>query len=222
MVDEKLKMIKNNFNYHNEIMKNLTEGYKEGFNAEEKFLKNNIIVGSKVLEVGCGDGRSLVCIKDIAKEIFGIDHNEKAVELAQKRFYKNKNVKIIEADALKLPFNNNYFDYVLCMTTPANFGDNKYKIYSEIKRVLRERGFFILSVFNEFAFQDRIKIYKKLNLQFRESSKKGKVIFDFEDKDNISEQFSQEDITNILNKSGFKICEIKKGGIFYLIKAGKK
>jgi ubiquinone/menaquinone biosynthesis C-methylase UbiE len=106
------------------------------------------------------------------------------------------------------------------MTTFANFTDYKSKVLSEMKRVLRDDGYIIISVFSKDAFEERMKIYKKLNVPIKEI-KGTTVIFDKEIGDNISEQFSKEQLRDIFNKVNLNVIDIRKKGIAYLCKLKK-
>ena len=106
------------------------------------------------------------------------------------------------------------------MTTPANFGDEKQKFYAEMKRVVKEEGQILLSVFNEDAMEERLKLYKKVNAKVKEI-RGGRVIFeDFVDIE-FSEQFSKSELENIFKEAGLKVLEIKKEVIGYFCRLGK-
>ncbi|MFZ5559551.1 MAG: class I SAM-dependent methyltransferase [Patescibacteria group bacterium] len=209
-----------NIIYWEKLLDNLTPSYKKWFREEKKYLRKNITRNAKVLEVGCGEGRSLNDIVDISENIVGIDHDKKAVTDAKSKFKNYPRVKIILADARNLPFKRNTFDFVICMTTFANFGNQKIKILKQMKEVVKEKGIIIISVFSEDAFKERMKMYRKLNVPIKKI-KGTTVIFNKEVKDNISEQFSKKQLVEIFNKVKLKIIEIKKVGMAYLCKSQK-
>jgi ubiquinone/menaquinone biosynthesis C-methylase UbiE len=102
------------------------------------------------------------------------------------------------------------------MGTFANFGDDKYKILSEMKRVLKDNGNIIISVYSEDALDERLKAYKQANLKLKEIDRqKGRVVIDIIG-DAISEQFSERELRNIFAKSSLKVIKVKKVGIAYL------
>ncbi|MBS3175381.1 class I SAM-dependent methyltransferase [Candidatus Woesearchaeota archaeon] len=211
-----------NIAFWEELLKNTPDSYREWFMQEKNYLRNIINKNSKVLDIGCGNGRTLNDISDITQNIFGIDNENKSVEDAKKNLKLITNAQILLANARNLPFENNFFDFVLCMGTFANFGNYKFKILTEMKRVLKNDGFIILSVFSENAFDERMKVYKNLNAPIKKVNGTT-VFFDFEPEgENISEQFSQKDLELIVMKSDLKILDIKKVGIAYLCKLGKK
>lgn len=206
---------KTNINYWENLLKNLPESYKKWFKEEKKYLQKTITSNAKVLEVGCGNGRSIFDVLSKTKNIVGIDHNDKAVADATDNFYGYSSVKIFKADATQLPFNNEEFDFVICMTTFANFADKKFKILEEMKRVLKKSGKIIISVFSENALDERMKVYKKLGAKIKEI-KDGTVIFDNIFDDNISEQFTKEQLKDIFSRVNLKIEDITKVNIAYL------
>lgn len=65
---------------------------------------------NSILEVGCNIGNQLALLqKQGFKKLYGIDIFPEAVEQAK---YHTKNINIIEANALNLPFKDRHFDLV--------------------------------------------------------------------------------------------------------------
>ncbi|MFA5020073.1 MAG: class I SAM-dependent methyltransferase [Candidatus Pacearchaeota archaeon] len=204
-----------------EILANQPEAYKKWFEEEKKFFIKHINKNSKILEVGCGNGRSIKDMLNITKDITGIDHDETAIEHAKNNFKKCPSVKIILAEGANLPFVDKTFDYVTCIGTFANFSEEKYKILEEMKRVLKEEGKIVISVYSEDALSERLKAYRKIRAEIKEIKENGKVIFDDFGKDGISEQFSKKQLSVIFKKVGLSIEKIKKAGIGYICKLRK-
>lgn len=109
------------------------------------------IDGGKTLDIGAGDGliTSLLCCNTI-----GIDNNELAVKLAQK-----KGVDVRFGDAYNLQFANEEFDNVLMADTLEHLKDDKTAVL-EAKRVLKPLGGFYIST--------PPKIAKKNKYHYRE------------------------------------------------------
>lgn len=207
--------MKTNTDYWEYILKNLPNSYHKWFEEEKKYLQKIITPNASVLEVGCGDGRSILDMLPVTKNVIGIDHDDKAITDAKDHFSGYPTIKIFKADATKLPFENNEFDFVVCMTTFANFADKKFIVLAEMKRVLKNSGKIIVSVFSEDALEERIKVYKASGITIK-TIENGKVIFDESVGDNISEQFSKEQLENIFLRADLKIEDITKVNIAYL------
>ncbi len=206
-----------NIDYWEKLLENAPKSYKKLFDLERKILRKVVTKDSRVLEVGCGKGRSLRDIIDITKNLVGIDNNEKAFKDGKRNFENHPSIKILLADAIDIPFKDKSFDFVICMTTFVNFGNKKYKALGEMKRVLKEDGKIIISVYGENALSDRMKMYKKMGQAIKKVNEKtGKVVFDEQWEDNVSEQFSEEDLKEIFNKLKLKIIKMKKAGIGYV------
>ena len=207
--------MKTNMDYMANFLENLPKSYQKLFEEEKKYLQKIITLDAKVLDVGCGSGRSVFDILSKTKNIVGIDHSDRAVVEAKNNFSKYSSIKILKADAAQLPFDNEEFDFVICMTTFANFADKKFKALEEMRRVLKDSGKIIISVFSENALEERMRVYKTLGVKIKEV-KNGTVIFDESLGDNISEQFTKEQLENIFSKVNLKIEDIKKVDIAYL------
>ena len=201
--------MKMNIDYWENLLINLPKSYKKWFEKEKKYLQKIITKDASVLEVGCGNGRSIFDILPKTKNVTGIDHEDKAVVDAKNNFSRYPSIKILKADAAQLPFDNEEFDFVICMTTFANFADKKFKALEEMRRVLKDSGKIIISVFSENALEERMRVYKTSGVKIKEV-KNGTVIFDESLGDNISEQFTKEQLENIFSKVNLKIEDIKK------------
>ena len=88
-----MKSKDNNIDLWERVLNDIPESYKSWFKDEKLFLHKYITKNSKVLEVGCGDGRSIKDILDITPNIVGIDYDQKAVDDAIKNFRNYPSVK---------------------------------------------------------------------------------------------------------------------------------
>ena len=68
----------------------------------------------RIGDLGCGIGRWSYFLKDIAREIVLIDFSESIFE-ARKNFSGSDNIIFIMADVLNLPFQDDAFDFILCL-----------------------------------------------------------------------------------------------------------
>jgi ubiquinone/menaquinone biosynthesis C-methylase UbiE len=206
--------------YWEAIVKNPSGSYKQWFESEKIFLRETITKDANVLDMCCGNGRDIDYIIDITKNITGIDHDTDIVNSAKRRFADYPSVKILLAEAQKLPFKDNTFDFVICTATFNNFGENKLKALAEMKRVMKKGGFLIVGVYSEDAFNERTKTYKKIKIPIKSIS--GTTVhFDKSTGYELSEQFSKEQLIEFLRNAGMNLVEIKKVGIAYLCKASK-
>jgi len=205
-------------------LQNLPQSYKEWFKEEKEFLLRNIKKDSKILEVGCGDGRSLNDLLEISENLTGLDIDEKAVKIAKEKFSRYQKVKIVLGDARNLPFKEKLFDYITCIGTFANFGEDKFIVLNEIKRVLKDDGKIIISVYSNESLKERVALYNKFGFKIKRIEKDGRVIFDDVKTEGISEQFSEKQLRDIASKSNFNVDKVikTKNRIAYLCVFSKK
>lgn len=106
--------------------------------------------GKKILEVGCGRGvfSSYLATKFPQATIIGVDFSESAIRIATQR-YKKDNLDFLVGDAELLQLPSAQFDYYIsCETIEHVF--HPIKMISEIYRVLKPNGIFILTTENYF------------------------------------------------------------------------
>ena len=105
-----------------------------GFDTKWRKKAVNLIVGKKILDLGSGTGAAFNLLNDF--EVTAIDPDENMLKLND---FKNKLVGKAES----LPFKDNTFDSVVCTFVWRNL-DDTHKALSEIRRVLKAGGKFIL------------------------------------------------------------------------------
>ena len=113
--------------------------------AERLFSQIDLSNIKKALEVGCGIG---VVASYLANRyewnVTGIDLDPEQIERAKNDNKENENLRFLEADVTKLPFENREFDMVLSFDVLHHI-PNWDKALNEMSRVLRPKGFYVLN-----------------------------------------------------------------------------
>jgi SAM-dependent methyltransferase len=111
-------------------------GYQETLNQLQKYP---IKPGSKVLEVGCGTGRTACLLAEQGCRVTALDIRPNMLAKAQIRAERLQvKVQFVEGDACQMPFEEGVFDVVL-VESVSNFADTQ-KAISEYYRVLKTDG----------------------------------------------------------------------------------
>jgi len=110
---------------------------------EELELKND----EKILEVGCGNGYYLNLLNKLgfSLTLVGIDNDKLALKDAKKII--GSRIKLVLADANKLPFEEQSFNKVIISEVIEHVEDEE-KVLSEIYRVLKPGGVMVLTTCN--------------------------------------------------------------------------
>lgn len=200
-----------NIRYWEKVLKNPTPAYKELIDAEYAYLLEKIAVNSKVLDVGCGDGRNMKTALIKTSHVFGIDNDDLAVDDARQNFSSVSSVSIQKAEATKLPFEDKTFDVVIFFDILQNLGFNKLQALTEAKRVLKDTGIIILCTYSEEGFEERSKMYEIIAVPI-ERVEKTKFIFEKSVGACLSEQFSLDEIKSLADKSMLAVNDLRKIG----------
>jgi len=132
---------------------------------EAEFLFNDYVMpGEKVLDLGCGNGRFFEFLKDKDIHYIGVDFSEKLIEIAKNKYPK---LKFEVANALNLPFPNNYFDKIYSIAVLHHIPSKQFRLQflQEARRVLKSNGLLILTVWEP-------KSKKNLNLFLKHTALK--------------------------------------------------
>lgn len=216
-----MKKIESDIVFWKKALETLPDSYKSWFKDEKTYLRKNVNNKTRLLDVACGDGKGLLMVYDIILEGVGVDYEKAAVNFAKKNLKDAQNIRIILADAVNLPFKDNYFDVVICIGSLCNAADNKLKWLTEMRRVIKKGGDIILSVYSEDAFNERMGLYKRLNVPIVKIEGTKVILDKRKVKDYISEQFSRRELEDLFKKAELKTIEVAKSGIGYICKLRK-
>jgi len=200
------------------MIKNPPEGIREYLVKEKEFLTKNITKNDMVLEIGCGTGRTVEILSKISRRVIAIDNDEEAVKKAKQKTKLLDNVEIILEDGEKTNFDDKTFDAVFIGMTFPNFDKTRDKILHEIRRTLKDKGVLLFSAYNENSLSERLLNYETHDKGNYEVKENGRIEFNF---GAVSEQFSKEQIIDILENNKLKPLEIVKLKTTYLVKASK-
>ena len=135
-----------------------------GYNYHPKFWSDVVLTfknhwklkkGDSILDVGCGKGFMIYDFKRVIKglEVHGVDISNYAIQNSLQTI-KNK---VSIADAKKLPFANNSFDYVISINTIHNLGKKDCaKSLKEIERVSKKSSFVTVDAYETVTQKKRM------------------------------------------------------------------
>jgi ubiquinone/menaquinone biosynthesis C-methylase UbiE len=189
--------------------------------SEKEYLLEAIPVDAKVLDIGCGTGRNIKIISEKTGYITGVDVDEDAIDSIRAIFTSVATTSFVHADARKLPFEENTFDIVTFLEIIGNLGENKKSALKEAVRVLKKDGLLIVNAYSEDALPERLKMYEVIGVPI-EKVEGTTVIFPGIDGGSISEQFSKEEIRQLVAGLNLEEDDCKKmGEMEYIFKFRK-
>ena len=107
------------------------------------------------IDIACGSGQSTFYLRDAFKECIGVDISKEQIKQAQLQCQNlsTSNVKFQEADGTNLPVNEKCAD-LITIATAWHWILEKEKLYSECKRVLKEKGCLAVYTYDLVQTQD--------------------------------------------------------------------
>lgn len=151
-----------------------------------------------ILDFGCGNGQNTLKAAKKCKKITGFDYDDTSLTSAKLECERKKikNAKFVKHNGEKgLPFKNKEFDGVLFLDVLEHLKNRKQAL-AEVARVLKDRGYLLISVPNVNTS------WKKLQKRYG--------LFYYTDPDHKTE-FTKRSIESLLKKHGFRI-EFEKLG----------
>jgi SAM-dependent methyltransferase len=110
-------------------------------------LNKQTYPGSKILDLGFGDGRNFPLLDDLDMEIHGCEMDQAMLDAAKNRF-KQMNLRLSLGSNSSIPYDTNYFDYILACHSCYYISPNETFAHNlkEIARVLKPNAHFIFSL----------------------------------------------------------------------------
>lgn len=118
-----------------------------------RYKSTEAIVKDKVvLDIAAGSGYGTAVIGESAKKVYGVDVDKDAITYAQKN-YSSKTVEFIKGNGKDIPLDTDTVDVVVSFETIEHIEDYKH-FMSEVRRVLKDDGIFVLSTPNDVEFPE--------------------------------------------------------------------
>ncbi len=171
----------------------IIKGFDDRYEKLTEEIKQLIKKDNKILDVGCGTG--IIWKRFKKNNIYGVDYSQRNLSIA-KQF-----LKPIRADIHKLPFKNDTFDLVLISEVIEHIISPE-QIVSEISRVVKDKGYLIISCPNTAAIQFRLSIL----LQGRSP------LLNYPDNINHIRFYNTQDLINLLNKFKMETLKVRGSG----------
>lgn len=160
-----------------------------------KFNQNEI---KNFLDIGCGEGISLIEALSKGWDVYGLDITDHRNELA-----KSNKVRFINSDLINSKLPSDFFDIVY-LDSVLEHVSNPSDYLTEINRILKKGGILYLGVPNEDSlFNDFRKIYFKIT-----GTKVTEKIKPFQSPYHIN-GFNRKSLAFGLTNAGFKIVELR-------------
>jgi SAM-dependent methyltransferase len=113
----------------------------------ELLVREGDLVGRRVLDIGCGTGRSAAALAERGARVWGVEPSGEMAALARERL---STVKIAPAE--RLPFKDGWFERAL-MQLVIHLVDRP-QAFAEARRVLGPEGRLVIVTFDEKHFEE--------------------------------------------------------------------
>ena len=190
------------------------------FSSKRAFITQDLLdlvqyaqVKDKILDLGCGNGRVSEIFENMNIDYTGVDISKTLLSIARQK-YPDK--KFEQIDFFKLPFPDNHFDKIYCLSVLHHIPSVKYRIkfLKEARRVLKKDGQLILTVWyllakNEIKLtiikNSLAKIFFLSKLDFKDVYLAFKRSKDQNLADRYIHCFTKRELINLLSKTGFSL-----------------
>lgn len=182
-------------------------------------IKDENLQSFSVLDIGAGSGELLRTIAGLARKenrksrLAGLELNARSANAITEESKNFAEIKAVRADALRLPFSDNSFDYAICSLFTHHFADeNVIKILREMNRVSR-RKIFVIDLHRHRAAYFLYKIFCRAFGISRLVREDGSL--------SILRSFTPPELKIIGEKAGLKDISVKRIAPFRLVLEGK-
>jgi ubiquinone/menaquinone biosynthesis C-methylase UbiE len=177
-----------------EVWDNIAEEWDKFKQIPSEFSKEFLQkCTGNVLDLGSGSGRHLTKIQK--GKIYLVDFSDKMIEFAKKKAKKMKiPAEFAIADLTKLPFQDDFFDYSICISALHCIQPkNHKKAVEELHRIMKPNSKSLIGVWN---FNSK---------RFNQKQGKEKLIKWTDKGERYYYLFTEDEIHNLFKKAGFKI-----------------
>lgn len=129
--------------------------------AELDYSVNQVKPGYGILELGCGYGRVLKRLAEVASTVIGIDTSISSLEMARSFLANRPNCSLARMNAVQMGFRDNFFDTVVCIQNGLSaFHVDQRRLIEECLRVTRAGGRVLFSTYSERFWDERLNWFE--------------------------------------------------------------
>jgi ubiquinone/menaquinone biosynthesis C-methylase UbiE len=169
-----------------------------------------------ILDLACGNGRHLIPSAKHCKKSIGIDVSKEMLKVVQEKIAKENitNNHLIHSSAENLPLKSKTIDIVLYIAALHSIPgkENRVKSLKEIKRILKNDGKALVSVWTRYQDKFRKSFLKQSLNKEKKTDFGDKYIYWTQNKLNIPRYYhlySKKELIEDLEKADLKIFNIK-------------
>ncbi len=148
------------------------------------------VQGCTILELCCGTATISLMAGEIGAKVYGLDIARGMLRVADEKAHKQGiKIGLVEADAVSIPFKENAFDRVIVSLGLHEMPfDITRSIFKEVKRVLKEKGRFV--IFDYHKGEGFAGLLQEIFLLFTEHE--------------TAKEFIKTDLQREMREAGFK------------------
>ena len=168
-----------------------------------------------VLDVGAGSGELLRAIAEFARKsdrksrLVGLELNERSANAMAEESKDFAEIEAVRADAFKLPFADNSFDYAFCSLFTHHFTDeNVVGIVREMNRVSR-RKIFVIDLHRHRAAYFLYKLFCRVFFISRLVREDGSL--------SVLRSFTPDELKKLGEKAGLNEVSVERIAPFRLV-----
>jgi len=188
-------------------------------------MLQEVFLGARVLDVGCGNGRLLRVLAERHAKYVGVDQSESLINICKGKYPE---YKFAVEDILNLGNLSDYdFDYVFCIAVLHHLpsADLRLQALKQLKNKIKANGKIVLTVWNMWPQEKyRKMIYKFTLLKFfgRVKADFGDVLFDWRAPNSQMSKryyhmFTKREVEKLAKKVGLKIEKSFKDNFNYYL-----
>ncbi len=138
----------------------------------DQIMKGRYQPHQKILDAGCGGGRNMKWFLQNDFEIYGVDNSQAAIIHLKQVNESLPPLRLQVSGLEKLPFEDNYFDHVICSAVMHFAVDVAHfkQMLAEMLRVLSLSGSLFIRMASDRGIEDKVKLISNGNYQIPDGS----------------------------------------------------
>jgi len=207
-----------NHNYFQQYISAVTNplpAMADYFNKENDYFKKLVRSDSAVLDVGCGNGRSMKFLAPLVNKIVGIDCDEEMLGAAKKLLFGVPNTQLIIGDFMEMDFEKEFdltfasYNLLGSCEIPPN---HRKPMIEKMVRVTKPGGHVVASVWSDLGIEFARHYYPSIGIQ----------VFDIQNNTVMTDhgffkRFTKEELIDLVKDTGYPFNVIELTPIFYLL-----